>query len=166
MSWKGVFAGTELGSLRAERDRARRHQAALQREWDRTLSLIRDLDFEELAPGKDLEGLRAAAEVWHDLTLDPVRSISIHVRAEDLPEGRDERFDYLHRVFVGYGPDEYSSLCDQLEDGIEEVYASSAPVPRPDLRDRAVELMELGVRSSTRSYEWLEGRIKELENQG
>jgi hypothetical protein len=151
VNWKGVFAETELGSLRAEWDRAQRHQRKRQKEWDRALALMKDLDFDELAPGRGLEGLRTASEIWHDLTLDPVRSISIHVRGAGLPEDKGERFDYLHRVFIGYDPDEYSSLCDQLEDGIDEVYASEAPVARPDLRDRVVELMELGIRSYTKS---------------
>jgi hypothetical protein len=166
VSWKGVFAGTELGSLRAERDRAGRHQRRLEGEWDRTLALIKDLDFDEVAPGRGLEGLRSATEIWHDLTLDPVRSISTQVQGAGLPDDRDERYDYLHRVFIGYRPEEYSTMCDQLEEGIEEVYASAAPIARPDLRDRVVELMELGVRSSTRSVEWLDGRIKELEDRG
>jgi hypothetical protein len=36
----------------------------------------------------------------------------------------------------------------------------------PDLRDRLVELMELGVRCSVRSLEWLERRIGDAEATG
>jgi hypothetical protein len=163
VSWKGVIADTELGRLRAELDHARMFQRRIEREWARTLALIQDIDFDTIEPGRKLEGLRAATEIWHDLTLEPPRSVASHAIGAGLPSNGKERFGYLHRVFVGYGPDEYSDMCDRIEDRIDQVYSDTGPQTMPDLRDMIVELMELGVGTSTRSMEWLEAKIRELE---
>jgi hypothetical protein len=60
-------------------------------------------------------------------------------------------------------PDEFLNKCDTIEGELDTVMANDGPVRMPELRDRIVELMELGVLSSTTSLEWLAKRIKDLE---
>jgi hypothetical protein len=159
----GAVPVTVLGYLRREIHHAREHQQRVAVEWDRTLTMLGNLDFHAVGPGEPLEDLRGEVEIWNDLTLDPIRRISGHEELRDLPRDRDERFEYLHRVFVGMDPRTYSAMCDKVEAEVGEVSSAGAPVPMPQLRDRVVELMEVGVRCSARCIEWLEKRYKDVD---
>ena len=154
---------TVLGKLRAERARMEVHQGRLSREWDRTLELVRTVDFESVGPGEVLEDVRGMVEIWNDLTLEPPRRIASIGEMEGLPNNPDERYEYLHRVLVGMDPPAFSSLCDAIEGRLDTIVVADHPIPVPDLRDRIVELMELGVRCSTRSSEWLDMRVQAIE---
>lgn len=154
---------TVLGFMRRELAHSREHQRRVAREWDRTLALLRTMDFRSMGPGDDLDPVRGEVEIWNDLTLEPVRRISQHRGLDDLPTDDVERFDYLHRVFVGLDPAAYLEMCDRVESELDGVASSSGPVELPQLRDRVVELMELGVRCSARSREWLEKRYRDVD---
>jgi len=87
----------------------------------------------------------------------------MHDELGDLPVEEDERFGYLHRVFVGMDPATYLSMCDEVEEELDTVAASDVPLNMPQLRDRVVEMMELGVRCSARSIEWMEKRYRDVD---
>lgn len=154
---------TVLGFLRREMTHAREHQQRVAAEWDRTLSILRRSDFRVIGPGDDLDAIRGEVEIWNDLTLEPVRRISQHGELGDLPVDGEERYGYLHRVFVGTDTASYAEMCDQVEQELDDVASGPGPVERPELRDRVVELMELGVRCSARSIEWLERRYRDVD---
>jgi hypothetical protein len=155
--------GTDLGRLRAEMAHARAHQERVAGEWDRTLQLIRTVDFEFVGPGEVLEDIRGMVEIWSDLTLEPPRRIASLGQLEGLPSDGDERYEYMHRVLVGLDPPAYLAMCDAVEGELDTVVVADRPVPMPELRDRIVELMELGVRCSTRAMEWLDMRVRKAE---
>jgi hypothetical protein len=64
--------------MRAERSHAQKHQERVAFEWDRTLELIRQVDFDAIPPGEMVEAMRTEVEIWNDLTLEPPRRISTH----------------------------------------------------------------------------------------
>jgi hypothetical protein len=154
---------TVLGALRMERGHAEGNLERVQKEWDRTLTMLREVDFSALVPGLHVDGLRGEVEIWHDLTLEPPRRVSGYGPLLGLPEDIEEAFGYLHRVFVGMEPAAYAEMCDMVDTALQEVGASGEPAARPELRDMIVELMELGVRSSVQSLEWLDIRLSDLE---
>jgi hypothetical protein len=154
---------TVLGLLRREVAHSREHQRRVAVEWDRTLALLRGIDFRSVGPKSGVEAIRGEVEIWNDLTLDPVRRVALLVGLGDLPVNEDERYGYLHRVFVGTDPDSYMAMCDVLEGELDAVSSSPGGTEAQDLRDRVVELMELGVRASARSIEWLEKRYRDVE---
>lgn len=158
-----VPATTELGLLRADLAHAMRHHQRVSEEWDRTLELVQGTDFEGLKPGHDVQALSRSVEVWHDLTLEMPRHVAAHGDKLGLSQDHEERYGYLHRVFVGMEPRSYLALCDEAEELLTKVEEHGAPMPVPELRDRLVELMELGVRGSTRATDWLEKRISKSE---
>lgn len=160
----GPTPTTVLGRLRAEHAHAVKHQARVAREWDRTLELLRGLDFHALAPGDLLETLRGDVEIWNELTLEPPRRLSSVQGLDGLPADADERYEYMHRVLVGLDPPTYLAMCDAIEGELDLVVVEGGPLELPELRDRLVELIELGVRCSTRSIEWLEHRISRAES--
>lgn len=160
----GPTPTTVLGSLRAEHAHAIKHQARVAREWDRTLGLLKDLDFHALVPGGLLETLRGEVEIWNELTLEPPRRLSRVRGLEGLPTDADERYEYMHRVLVGLDPTAFLAMCDTIEGELDLVVVEGGQVDLPELRDRLVELIELGVRCSTRSIEWLEHRISKAES--
>jgi hypothetical protein len=143
-----------LGMLRAERAHLEDHQARVGLEWDRTLEIVRGIDFRSVSPGEGLEAVRGEVEIWNELALEPPRRITAMGVLPGLPTDDGERYEYLHRVLVG------------LEGELDLVVAEDRPMDMPELRDRLVELMELGVRCSTRSLEWLEKRIGDAEATG
>ncbi len=155
--------GTVLGKLRAERTHMEVHQGRVAMEWDRTLELIRTVDFEHVGPGEALEDVRGMVEIWNDLTLEPPRRIASLGVMPGLPSDLDERYEYLHRVLVGMDPPAFLNLCDEIEGELDTIVVADRPIAMPDLRDRIVELMEMGVRCSTRSSEWLERRVQDAE---
>jgi len=154
---------TVLGFLRRELHHAQEHQRQVAEEWDRTLAMLRMLDFRSLGPGDDLDAIRAEVEIWNELTLDPPRRVAMHDELGNLPMAEEERFGYLHRVFVGMDPRAYLSMCDQVEEELDTVAAADGPMAMPQLRDRVVELMELGVRCSARSIHWMEKRYRDVD---
>ena len=162
----GPTPGTMLGRLRAEQAHLEGHQARVAREWDSTLEIVRGIDFREVAPGEDLEAVRGEVEIWNDLALEPPRRIAALGILPGLPTDDGERYEYLHRVLVGLDPPAFLSMCDIIEGELDLVVAEGKPMDLPELRDRLVELMELGVRCSTRSLEWLEKRIGDAEATG
>jgi hypothetical protein len=157
---------TVLGLLRREMSHCQEHQMRVAEEWDHTLEILRGIDFSALGPGKELLAIRAEVEIWNDLTLDPVRRVTQLEGLGGLPEDEGERYGYLHRVFVGIDPDTYLTMCDEMEERVGDIGSSERTEEAPDLRDRMVELMELGVRASARSIEWLEKRYKDVELDG
>jgi hypothetical protein len=163
MDGRTVAPVTVMGFLRAELIHAREHQRRVAKEWDRTLGILRSVDFRSIEPSDDLDPIRSEVEIWNDLTLDPPRRISLHDELGDLPLDKWERYDYLHRVFVGMDPADYMSLCDEVEGELDGIASSNGPVSLPQLRDRVVELMELGVRCSARSIEWMEKRYRDVD---
>ena len=162
----GPSPGTMLGMLRAERAHLEDHQARVGREWDRTLEIVRSIDFRSVSPGEGLEAVRGEVEIWNDLALEPPRRITAMGVLPGLPTDGGERYEYLHRVLVGLDPSAFLSMCDIIEGELDLVVAEDRPMDMPDLRDRLVELMELGVRCSVRSLEWLERRIGDAEATG
>lgn len=154
---------TLLGMLRAERSHLEGHQARVAREWDRTLEIVRGIDFRSVGPGEVLEAVRGEVEIWNDLTLEPPRRITALGVLPGLPTDVDERYEYLHRVLVGLDPPAFLTMCDVIEGELDLVVAEDRPMDMPELQDRLVELMELCVRCSTRSLEWLEKRIGDAE---
>ncbi len=142
---------------------AKEHQRRVAEEWDRTLSMLRGLDFRDIGPGDGLEAIRGEVEIWNDLTLEPVRRISRLAELGDLPVDAEERYGYLHRVFIGTDAASYLQMCDLLEEELDVVASSRGPVDGTGLRDRVVELMELGVRCSARSIEWIEKRYRDVD---
>ncbi len=154
---------TVLGLLRRELAFAGEHQARVATEWDRTLGMLRVMDFRALSPGGALEALRAEVEIWNDLTLEPPRRLAAHPEMGGLPTEEGERLEYLHRVLVGVGPSEYLAMCDEVEAEMDVVASSPGSVSVPQLRDRVVELMELGVRTSVRSIDWLKHRYRDVD---
>ena len=154
---------TVLGMLRAEHAHALKHQSRIGTEWDRTLELVREVDFEAVAPGEAVESIRAEVEIWHDLTLEPVRRLFSYGPGLELSSDGEEAYEYLHRVFVGREVDQYLAMCDAVEAELDAIVGAGGPVEAPDLRDRLVELIELGVRASTRCVDWLEKRMARLE---
>jgi len=155
-----------LGQLRAERADLEAHQAKIAQEWDRTLNIVRSIDFRTVAPGEALEAVRGEVEIWNDLALEPPRSITALGPLPGLPTNEGERYEYLHRVLVGLDPPAFLSMCDIIEGELDLVVAEGKPMDMPELRDRIIELMELSVRCSTRSLEWLEKRIGDAETTG
>ncbi|MCK5414951.1 MAG: hypothetical protein KAJ35_06190 [Thermoplasmata archaeon] len=153
---------TVLGFYRKELAHGREHQQRVAEEWDRTLAILKDVDFLSIGPGDRLAAIRGEVEIWNDLTLDPPRRISMHDELGDLPMDPDERYEYLHRVFIGMSPGKYLTMCDEVEQELDAVASSKGPTPMPQLRDRIVELMELGVRCSARSIEWMEKRYRDV----
>ena len=160
----GPTPSTVLGRLRAEQAHARRHQARVAREWDRTLALLQSIDFGSIGPGDLLEALRTEVEIWNELTLESPRRLCRLKGLEGLPSDAGERYEYMHRVLVGLDPPAYLAMCDAIEGELDLVVVAERPVELPELRDRLVELIELGVRCSTRSIEWLEHRISRAES--
>ena len=154
---------TVLGFLRRELANAQDHQKRVALEWDRTLALLRTVDFRSIGPGDHLDAIRGEVEIWNELTLEPPRRISMHDGLADLPLDREERYGYLHRVFVGTDPAAYLSMCDEIEEELDAVASAEGPITMPQLRDRVVELMELAVRSSARSIEWMERRYRDVD---
>jgi hypothetical protein len=154
---------TVMGFLRRELSHAREHQQRVAREWDRTLGILRRVDFRSIGPGEDLGSIRSEVEIWNDLTLDPPRRLSLHDELGDLPRDREERYEYLHRVFIGMDPGSYLAMCDEVERELDVATSSTGQVSLPQLRDRVVELMELGVRCSARSIEWMEKRYQDVD---
>lgn len=163
MTADGVAPVTVLGFLRRELAFASEHQARVAAEWDRTLGMLRGLDFRALRPGEGIEALRGEVEIWNDLTLELPRRLSAHPELGGLPTGEGERLEYLHRVLVGVEPSAYMTMCDEVESELDAVAASGGPVAMPQLRDRVVELMELGVRTSVRSIDWLKRRYQDVD---
>ena len=157
---------TMLGRLRAERAHLEGHQARVGREWDLTLEIVRGIDFRSVGPGERLEAVRGEVEIWNDLVLEPPRRIAALGALPVLPTEDGERYEYLHRVLVGLDPPAFLTMCDIIEGELDLVVAEDKPMDMPELRDRLVELMELGVRCSTRSLEWLERRIVDAEATG
>jgi len=155
-----------LGRLRAELAHLEGHQARVALEWDRTLEIVRGIDFKEVRPGERLEAVRGEVEIWNELALEPPRRISAMGNLPGLPTDDAERYEYLHRVLVGLDPPAFLSMCDIIEGELDLVVAEDRSKDMPELRDRLVELMELGVRCSTRSLEWLEMRIGDAEATG
>ncbi|MCK4971586.1 MAG: hypothetical protein KAS77_13710 [Thermoplasmata archaeon] len=153
---------TVLGFYRKELAHGREHQQRVAEEWDRTLAILKDVDFQSIGPGDRLAAIRGEVEIWNDLTLDPPRRISMHDELGDLPMDPDERYEYLHRVFIGLSPGKYLTMCDEVEQELDAVASSKGPTPVPQLRDRIVELMELGVRCSARSTEWMKKRYQDV----
>ena len=165
--WKGAVAETVLGKLRVEHEHALRHQRRVGREWDDTLKLLGQVDFHDVQPGWQVDSMRGMVEIWHDLTLEPPKRISSHGQDLGLASDPEERYEYLHRVFVGREPAVYLMLCDEAEEELKAIAeGEGGTVSVPELRDRLVELMELGVRSSTRALDWLSMRIREAEAEG
>ncbi len=164
MRWKGVVAESVLGRLRVERSHALAHQKRVGHEWDRTLELLSKVDFRALGPGWQVDAMRGTVEIWHDLTLEPPRRVSSHGEDLGLASDPEERYEYLHRVFVGREPGEYLLLCDQAEEELKAIAEGGETVSAPELRDRLVELMELGVRSASRSLEWLQAKVRQAES--
>ena len=162
----GSSPETMLGQLRAERANLEGHQARVAREWDRTLEIVRGIDFRSVGPGEVLEAVRGEVEIWNDLALEPPRRITALGVLPGLPTDDGERYEYLHRVLVGLDPPAFLSMCDIIEGELDLVVAEDKPMDMPDLQDRLVELMELSVRCSTRSLEWLEKRIGDAEASG
>lgn len=154
---------TVLGLLRRELAHAKAHQRRVSEEWDRTLSMLRILDFHAIGPGEGLDAVRGEVEIWNDLTLEPVRRLSQHRELGDLPVDAEERYGYLHRVFVGTDSTSYLRMCDEVEAEMDAIVSAPDPVNGTGLRDRVVELMELGVRCSARSMEWLEMRYRDVD---
>jgi hypothetical protein len=154
---------TVLGLLRRELTHAQGHQRRVAEEWDRTLSILRGTDFRAIGPGDGLDAIRGEVEIWNDLTLEPVRRLSQHEEMGDLPLDDGERYDYLHRVLVGTDAASFLAMCDRVEAEVDAIASSPGPVDGTDLRDRVVELMELGVRCSARSIEWLEKRYRDVD---
>ena len=154
---------TVLGLLRREMSHSQEHQRRVAEEWDHTLGILRGIDFSSLGPGKELLAMRAEVEIWNDLTLDPVRRVTKLEGLGDLPKDEGERYGYLHRVFIGIDPDAYLTMCDEMEERLGYIASSEGGEEAPDLRDRMVELMELGVRASARSIEWLGKRYRDVE---
>jgi hypothetical protein len=154
---------TVMGFLRMELAHAREHQRRVAKEWDRTLGILRKVDFRSIGPGDHLDAIRAEVEIWNDLTLDPPRRVSLHEEMDDLPMDQGERYEYLHRVFVGMDPGTYLAMCDEVEQELDFVTSATGSVSMPGLRDRVVELMELGVRCSARSIEWMEKRYRDVD---
>jgi hypothetical protein len=167
LRWTGATAETVLGKLRVEREHALRHQKRVGREWDETLELLGKVDFQAVQPGWQVDSMRGMVEIWHDLTLEPPKRISSHGQDLGLASDPEERYEYLHRVYVGLEPATYLMLCDEAEEELRAIAeGGSGAMPAPELRDRLVELMELGVRSSTRALDWLRSRIREAEADG
>jgi len=159
----GVAPVTVLGFLRRELAFASEHQVRVATEWDRTLGMLRGLDFRALVPGEGLAALRGEVEIWNDLTLEPPRRLAAHPELGGLPLEEGERMEYLHRVLVGMEPAAYMAMCDEVESEMDLVAESEGPVSMPQLRDRVVELMEVGVRTSVRSIEWLRHRYRDVD---
>ncbi len=159
----GPSPGTMLGRLRAEMAHLESHQARVALEWDRTLEIVRGIDFRDVHPGEGLEAVRGEVEIWNELALEPPRRISAMGALPGLPTDDAERYEYLHRVLVGLDPPAFLSMCDIIDGELDLVMAEDKPMDMPELRDRLVELMELGVRCSTRSLEWLDMRIRDAE---
>ena len=157
---------TTLGILRKERAHALKHRSRMAGEWDRTLGLLKTVDFTSLSAGEGVEALRAEVEIWHDLTLDPPRRLTEHRHALGLSDDPEEAYEYMHRVFVGMDPAAYLAMCDQLDGALALVAVEGGPVEGTHIRDMLVELMELGVRSSIRSLEWLERKLSGAEEPG
>jgi hypothetical protein len=162
----GPTPETMLGQLRAERAHLEGHQTRVAREWDRTLGVVRAIDFRAVGPGETLEALRGEVEIWNDLALEPPRRITAMGVLPGLSMDDGERYEYLHRVLVGLDPPTFLSMCDIIEGELDLVVAEDKPMDLPELRDRIIELMELSVRCSTRSLEWLEKRIDDAEATG
>lgn len=166
MGGDGAAPVTVMGFLRRELHHADEHQRRVAAEWDRTLSMLRTVDFRSLGPGRGLDAIRGEVEIWNDLTLEPPRRLAKHEELADLPGDEAERFEYLHRVFVGVDPASYLAMCDEVDGELDTVAKASSPVSLPELRDRVVELMELGVRCSARSIEWMRKRYKDVDLDG
>ena len=160
---RGRVPETALGVLRMERAHAAQLQARVAKDWDRTLALLRTIDFADLGPGEEVEDLRSEVEIWHDNTQEPPRRISSHGALLGLSEDPDEAFEYMHRVLVGTDPGSYLALCDRAEEGLRGFAGSGAGSSGPELRDMMVELMELGVGTSIQAIEWLDRRLQDLE---
>ncbi len=154
---------TVLGRLRAEHVHALKHQSRIGVEWDRTLELVRGVDFEAIGSGPVVESIRAEVEIWHDLTLEPARRLFSYGQDLGLSKDGEEAYEYLHRVFVGREVGQYLVMCDAVEAELDAIVGSEGPVEASDLRDRLVELIELGVRASTRCVDWLEKRMAKIE---
>ena len=94
--------------------------------------------------------------------------IRLHSYGNDLGLSQDgaEAYEYLHRVFVGRQVDAYLVMCDTIEGELDSIVAAGTEVTMPDLRDRLVEVMELGVGSATRCVDWLEKKIAAIEERG
>lgn len=164
MRGRGKGPETALGVLRMERSHAAKLQSRVATEWDRTLALLRAIDFDQLGPGEEVEDLRCVVEMWHDITQEPPRRIAHHGTLLGLSADPTEAFDYMHRVLVGTDPGSYLALCDQAEDGLRAIARLDGPASGPDLRDMIVELMELGVHTSIQSIDWLDRRLGDLEH--
>jgi hypothetical protein len=121
------------------------------------------VDFGSLGPGEEVEAIRSEVEIWHDLTLEPVRRLFSYGPGLGLSSDGEEAYEYLHRVFVGREVDQYLAMCDAIEGELDAIVAAGGPVDAADLRDMLVELIELGVRASTRAVDWLEKRMRRIE---
>jgi hypothetical protein len=146
-----------------ERSHAAKLQSRVETEWDRTLALLRAMDFDALGPGEEVEELRGLVEIWHDITQESPRRIASHGALLGLPSDPAEALEYMHRVLVGTDPGSYLALCDQAEEGLKAISRMDGPTPGPQLRDMLVELMELGVHTTIQTIEWLDRRLRDLE---
>ncbi len=100
---------------------------------------------------------------WHDVTVEPLDRLGpLAERTGSVPSPEDSRA-YLSRVLIGMDLGDYDRLCDDLHAERESAELAARPLARLDWRDRLVELMELGVRSSTATIEWVTGKLHVAE---
>jgi len=160
------LARGELPSARALRESlewAREHQRGVGRAWDETITVLGSADFEAISGKETLRRLRRAVHRWHDITVEPLDRLGpLAERTGSVPAPEDSRA-YLSRVLIGMDLSEYDRLCDDLHAELEAAEQAARPLARLDWRDRLVELMELGVRSSTATLEWLGGKLHAAE---
>ncbi len=152
------------GDEGAARDRMRRqyrrwaelHQERVGKRWDRSLRVLQAIDFSKVSTKRQLKGLTRTVLQWRKLTLRPVKRLTTLARSDASIEGGEDNEDYLCRVLVGMDLENYNLLCDNLVKEVRSVGVEGLPASKLEWRDRLVELMETGVRASTRAIEWID----------
>lgn len=145
---------------------AKEHQRAVARAWDETIGVLGSADFEAISGRDTLRKLRRVVHRWHDITVEPLDRLGpLAERTGTVPTPEDSRA-YLSRVLIGMDLPQYNRLCDDLHAELEAAEQAVRPLARLDWRDRLVELMELGVRSSTATLEWVGGKLHAADAAG
>lgn len=158
--------GLPARAVRESLEWAKEHQRAVGRAWDETIGVLGSADFEAISGADTLRKLRRFVHRWHDVTVEPLDRLGpLAERTGSVPAPEDSRA-YLSRVLIGMDLDEYNRLCDDLHAELEAAEQARRPLARLDWRDRLVELMELGVRSSAATLEWVGGKLHAAEAAG
>jgi hypothetical protein len=155
------LSGDEHAAQDRKRSQYRRwaelHQERVGKRWDKSLKFLQTIDFTKISTKKQIKGLIKIIHRWRDLTLKPVRRLTPMARSDASIEVGEDNEDYMCRVLVGMDLKNYNLLCENLVREVERgVGTEGLQTSRPEWRDRIVELMETGVRASTRAIEWID----------